>query len=132
MFFSQSCAHKNMSAKVEKNLCSDFLKDLNIKNDKLILKECIEGKGFGTDLPAHTARYTIAGSEAKNLEKQLMSQYDMKPLSFACCGWEARPQNVTINNLYYTVWMSSEETLEKDWNKIDKFNLSIEKMWDLP
>ena len=134
LFFLLSCSSNKEEPLPPgyKTACSNFLVDLGIKSDKLIFTGCTNGIGFGTNLPAQTASYKISGKDVKFVEQMLISRFKILPLKFACCGWDTPPTFFQEDNIYYTVWMSSDETLEKDWDKIQHFYVNVEKMWESP
>jgi hypothetical protein len=106
--------------------CGDFLSSAGHKPDTLEFIGCEEGVGFG--LALLRARYQVRGSDAASVEEYLVRLAGIQPLRFHCCGWEAGggPGGFDIRGNVYTVWMTSGETLEKEWGLIPWFYVDVE------
>lgn len=100
------------------------------KPEKLKFEGC-KGENLH-QLKVLKAEYTVDGKNAKEVEKSLVRDFNLKALVFACCGWESRPASFVKSNSHFQIQMSSGETLEKDWNKINTFRVSVHKFLELP
>jgi hypothetical protein len=79
--------------------------------------------------------YTIPGKYARAAEASLITKYGMGKLTFACCGWSPangkmgvfRRSHRMANNAYayYEITMGSEETVERQWDKIGNFYIIL-------
>lgn len=79
--------------------------------------------------------YKVPGRFARIAESVLIKKYGMGNLVFECCGWFPkngkegtfkRPHYIADGSYAsYTISMSSGETLEKNWNKIDYFYITL-------
>jgi hypothetical protein len=79
--------------------------------------------------------YTIPGKYARTAEASLTRKYGMGKLAFACCGWAPangkmgvfRRSHRLADGAYahYEISMSSEETVERQWNKIGNFYITL-------
>ena len=68
------------------------------------------------------------------VEGKIVGSFGMKPLKFACCGWES-PGNASFRDAHdneYEIQMSSGETTEKNWLKIPTFYVTVYKLLELP
>jgi Domian of unknown function (DUF4952) len=110
---------------IDRTTC-DFLKQWHLQSKKLILADC-ELKHGQMDLLIAT--YTVKGQDAAIVEKLLQQRFQMGKLRFICCGWENPGQNgwYRWDSYSYQIGMSSGETIERDWNKIDRFYITITK-----
>lgn len=82
------------------------------------------------------ALYTLKGTEAKTVEGFLMTNFQMAPLKFVCCGWE--PISLPGSDrrygtyrdrasYYYEIVMGSGETVERNWQRIPEFQVRVTK-----
>ena len=79
--------------------------------------------------------YAIPGRHARATEARLVKQYGMGKLVFECCGWFPARGKVGVfrrshrmaDGAYasYQISMSSEETLERQWDKIGFFYVTL-------
>lgn len=82
-----------------------------------------------------TSVYKISGQYAHATERLLIKKYGMGKLVFACCGWEPKngqngyfkPAHLLANHAYayYSITIGSEETLERQWEKIGSFYITL-------
>ena len=82
-----------------------------------------------------TSVYKIPGKHAHATEALLIKKYGMGKLVFECCGWFPkngregyfRRSHLMANNAYavYSISMSSEETVERQWDKIGSFYITL-------
>jgi len=113
--------------------CCDFLRDWGRKPANLQFVRCATGRSG--QLKTLKAQYAVSGKEAKGVERELIQKFKMKPLVFRCCGWEPEgPEGFYIDNLQnqYQISMSSGETLEKKWEAIETFQVTVEKFLEQP
>jgi Domian of unknown function (DUF4952) len=115
-------------------LCENFLTQWGKKPKQLTFVGCNYEKNVQSD--RSIAKYTVKGTEATIIESFLRQNFQMAPLKFRCCGWEP----VTVpgsdrrygtyrdrSGYYYEISMGSEETVEKNWDKISIFYVSVTK-----
>jgi hypothetical protein len=115
----------------KKPKCTDILKKWKTKPDDLVLKGCSDSGAGG--IAKLDYNYEVAGTKATLTEAVLMKQYGMQPLKFVCCGWEPAmsPSGARLgftidgNGYHYEISMGSGETIERDWNKIDRFYVTV-------
>jgi hypothetical protein len=79
--------------------------------------------------------YIISGKYAQITETLLIKKYGMGKLVFECCGWfpkngqegTFRRSHPMANGAYaaYSIGMVSEETLERQWDKIENFYIGL-------
>ncbi len=118
--------------------CTDVLSTWKKKPENLFFLGCSDGTNAQIDTLEY--RYSVAGANAKPVEKFLIDTYSMAPLAFVCCGWEPRPVEGSTSRLgvfrneegfYYEIAMGSGESVEKDWSKIPTFHVTVELFLDL-
>ena len=100
---------------------------------------------YRSDVPAKPSQilcesvYRIPGKYARYAESVLVRRFGMGKLRFACCGWfpgrgkrgaadgTFRHSHLMSNGAYaaYGISMSSEETLEKQWDRIEYFYITL-------
>lgn len=115
-------------------LCgNDLLKlyRINIPHVKLIKGETPTGNSQNMC----TSLYKISGKYAQTTQTFLSKRYGMGKLIFTCCGWA--PENGRVGYFRrshpmasgawasYSITMHSDETLEKQWDKIDSFYITV-------
>lgn len=82
------------------------------------------------------ASYAVSGKYAANVERILVEKYKMPPLRFQCCGWVSRTAREDKNprnsgsykdkkGRWYSISMSSEETVVQDWSRIPRFYVRV-------
>lgn len=79
--------------------------------------------------------YTIPGRHARSAEALLIKMYGMGRLVFECCGWfpkngregTFKRSHPMANGAYasYSIRMVSEETVEKRWDNIANFYITL-------
>lgn len=79
--------------------------------------------------------YVISGRHARAAEAMLMHRYGMGKLVFECCGWFPEKGKTGYfrrshrmadgSEAIYVISLSSEETAEKDWQKISRFYVTL-------
>lgn len=79
--------------------------------------------------------YSIPGKYARATEAMLIRKYGMAKLVFECCGWSPsrgktgsfRRAHPMADGAYahYEISMSSGETVEKQWEKIGNFYITL-------
>jgi len=127
-------------------LCADpaiAQKGVHCSNDlmKLYRIRIPYAKIFRSETPTSLSQklcesvYKIPGQFAQNAESILIKKYGMEKLVFECCGWfpkngkegSFKHSHYMADRSYasYVISMSSEETLEKNWNKIDYFYITL-------
>jgi Domian of unknown function (DUF4952) len=115
-------------------LCENFLAKWGKQTPQLRLTGCKYQPNIQSD--RIVALYTLKGTEAKFVEGFLMTNFQMAPLKFVCCGWE--PISLPGSDrrygtyrdragYYYEIVMGSGETLERNWHRIPKFYVSVTK-----
>lgn len=82
-----------------------------------------------------TSVYKISGAYARTAETILFKKYGMNKLIFECCGWFPkngqkgyfrRSHRIASGEIaFYTISMYSEETIEKQWDKIKSFYIVL-------
>lgn len=82
-----------------------------------------------------TSVYKISGEHAHIAETLIIRRYGMHKLVFECCVWS--PENGQAGyfrrshpmasgaHASYTISMHSDETLQKQWNKIENFYITL-------
>jgi Domian of unknown function (DUF4952) len=110
---------------IDRTTC-DFFNQWRFPLHKLTLVDC-ELRHGQMDLLVTT--YTVKGSDAATIEKLLQKRFQMGKLRFICCGWENPEQHGRYQRDGYTyqIAMSSSETIERNWQKIDLFYISVTK-----
>jgi Domian of unknown function (DUF4952) len=115
-------------------LCDNFLAKWGKHPPELKFVGCSYEKNIQSD--RSIARFTVKGTDAKEIESFLRKNFQMAPLKFRCCGWE--PVTVTGSDRRYGTYrdrsgydyqisMGSGETLEKNWNRIPEFHVHVTK-----
>lgn len=79
--------------------------------------------------------YSIPGKHARATEAMLIKKYGMAKLVFECCGWSPsrgkagsfrRPHPMADGAYaHYEISMASGETVEKQWDKIENFYITL-------
>jgi len=79
--------------------------------------------------------YKIPGKYARATEAMLIRKYGMAKLVFQCCGWSpARGKTGSFRRAHrmadgayasYEIYMASGETLERQWDKIENFYITL-------
>jgi Domian of unknown function (DUF4952) len=116
-------------------ICEDFLQAWGAKPKELRFSECKKVVGGQSD--QLIASYWVPGKNAAKVEHFLIERFKMAPLRFMCCVWEnfPPPDKLSQNKdgLYkdkkgqqFYIHMASEETVVKDWNRIPRFNVSVQ------
>jgi|GEM_PF-4824131 len=82
-----------------------------------------------------TSVYKIPGQFAKSAESVLIEKYGMGKLVFECCGWSPKNgKEGTFKRSHdmadgsyasYAISMTSKETFENNWDKIDYFYIYL-------
>lgn len=104
--------------------CGDFLEQLGVASPGLHFEGCKLEEGG--QLRQLVAEYLVPGPQAHGVEKLLQQRFGLQPLRFMCCGWDTRPASAPhASGRPYEIRMSSGETLEKDWARIDRFHVSV-------
>ncbi|WZB75365.1 DUF4952 domain-containing protein [Achromobacter insuavis] len=109
--------------------CEDFLAALGDKPESIEYQGCRqELHGQGKPL---VARYRLDGAAAVEVERYLRQRFDLQPLHYRCCGWEAPPQSWRDprTGRDYLIVFASEETLVSSrarWDRIDNFHIRVE------
>lgn len=96
---------------------------------------------LSSEEPAHPfqklceSTYKIPGKYARATEAMLIRKYGMGKLVFECCGWSpARWKTGSFRRTHrmadgaygaYQIYMSSGETVEKQWDKIESFYITL-------
>jgi len=96
---------------------------------------------ISSEQPAHPfqklceSTYKIPGKYARATEAMLIRKYSMGKLVFACCGWSPergksgsfRRSHRMANDAYadYEMTMGSGETVERRWEKIESFYITL-------
>ena len=129
-----SCLLLLLSATVNASDYRDILAEFGSVPSVLNFKSCEHEK---TGQEHFVARYQVSGENAEQVEVWLKKYFNMKPLYFICCGWEAvdksNPERNADgashyidakNNQFYRMTMGSEEVLiteRAQWPKIPLF-----------
>ncbi len=110
---------------IDRTTC-DFFNQWRFPLHKLTLADC-ELRHGQMDLLVTT--YTVKGSDAAEIEKLLQKRFQMGKMRFICCGWENPAQHGRYrwDSYTYEIAMSSGETIERDWRKIDRFYITVTK-----
>jgi Domian of unknown function (DUF4952) len=114
--------------------CENFLKQWDDQPTELKFSGCKYQKGGQSN--QLIANYEVKGTEAKIIETYLHQKFKMARLQRVCCIWE--PRSIPGSDARYghyldrdgydhEIVMGSGETLEKDWQKIPKFYVSVAK-----
>ncbi len=116
-------------------VCADFLAELNKKPPHLEYQGC---KKNDTHQMYFEAEYRASGVHAASVEAYLIKTFDMPKLRFVCCGWESSNGETSNGQFHrlagpdqyaddhvYLVTMGSVETLQKDWQKIPYFQVTV-------
>jgi len=107
-----------------KPACGDHLQRLGGKPAQLGYLGCSQLLD-AQDQPFE-ARYRVSGAEAARVQDYLAARFGMPPLRFICCGWSAPSHFYRDGAGYgYLIEFHSEETLEKHWPSIGRFQLSV-------
>lgn len=115
-------------------LCEDFLANWQKKPKELQFSGC--RYEYNPQSDRSIAQYTLSGTKARVVESFLGKNFKMAPLKFICCGWEPTSLPGSYqryggyrdrSGYYYEIIMGSGETLEKDWDKIPNFYVSVVK-----
>jgi hypothetical protein len=124
---------------VENVECADFLQRWGLSHSKIKYISCVV-ESENKMQPKIIATYDVIGKDAKEVENYLNQNFKMEKLVFECCGWAPQAKDKTmapLNNLGrgtysdakyvnpFIVFLSSGETIEKDWRKI-KFKVIVE------
>lgn len=129
-------------------VCGDFLAMAGKKTIHLEFMGCEPDKN--AQLRVLRALYRVPGRDAIEVEKYLVAETGMKPLSFICCFWEPIPgeggrygylphdqwpgsEDAILNQ--YEVSMASEETLHNTrakWPQISWFHVSVTLFLETP
>ena len=96
---------------------------------------------FSSEVPAQPSQklcestYKIPGKYARATEAMLIRKYGMGKLVFECCGWSPargktgsfRRDHRMADGAYasYEIYMASGETVEKQWDKIESFYITL-------
>jgi hypothetical protein len=123
--FPPKIASGTIAKGIDRTTC-DFFKQWRFPLNKLTLTDC-ELRHGQMDLLVTT--YTVKGSDAGTIEKLLQKRFQMGKLRFICCGWENPEQHGVYrrDGYIYQIAMSSSETIERDWRKIDRFYITVTK-----
>lgn len=112
------------AAQAAEPACGDFLEQLGVASPGLHFEGCKLEEGG--QLRQLVAEYQVPGPEAHGVESLLQQRFGLQPLRFICCGWDTQPANAPhASGRPYEIRMSSGETLEKDWARIDRFHVSV-------
>lgn len=132
--------------------CGDFLAMAEKKPPHLEYLDCVKSKN--AQLHVLRARYRVTGKNAHEVEKYLVKETGMQPLSRVCCIWEPVPkegkryghiphnqwpegslQSRDTTLTHYEVSMGSGESLisqREKWGAIDWFYVDVELFLELP
>lgn len=79
--------------------------------------------------------YTVPGKYAQAVEASLIRKYGLGKLVFECCGWFPSRGKMGVFKrghrladgayAHYEISMSSEETVERRWDKIGNFYITL-------
>jgi len=136
-----ACTHQTSTSSTpqKSEACTDFLAKWKMDHPQIKFVGCEKEDEAKHAQPKLFAKYSVKGTDAKSVEKYLGDKFKMRPLDFVCCGWSPEARNdtqfypdqgrgtyldVEYEN-YFTIALTSGETIEKDWNKID-FTVVIE------
>jgi Domian of unknown function (DUF4952) len=114
-------------------LCDNFLAKWGKHPPQLKFVGCSYEKNLQSD--RSIARYTVKGTEAKTIESFLHQNFQMARLKRVCCIWEPiaipgsdrRYGTYRDAGYYYEIVMGSGETLEREWDRIPEFYVSVTK-----
>jgi Domian of unknown function (DUF4952) len=135
MLVAQFCAAQPVKPASQILTCGDFLQDWNLKPETLKFSHCKKIKNPQVD--RLEASYTVTGKDAALVERYLRKQFRMAPLRFLCCGWESVTNSknggnqpgygryIDQNDRKFEIIMASEETVQKDWQQISRFNVRV-------
>lgn len=128
----------NQASAVDAPKCGDFLAQAGQKPPGLEYLGCMATDNFG--LKVLWADYRVAGSQAEEVEAYFIKDTGLGPLTFYCCGWEAKDAaygriahgqkwaDPDISDAY-EIHMNSGETLctqRDEWaNEIEWFNVHV-------
>ena len=110
-------------------ICQDFLRELSSPLDTIEFISCEQDES--SYLKPFVAKYKVPGKDAKEVEKFLISSFEMLPLTYTCCGWEPAKGSVDYidnkTNIHYSIAMGVETMYsnQADWPKIPYFILTI-------
>lgn len=110
--------------------CADFLAQMGEKPEDARFVGC--ESTHVAQLRALVATYAVPGPRARVVEQELGTRFHMQPLQFHCCGWESGSAAFTHRRQSYIVEMGSGETLEKRWEAIPIFSVSVYQLLELP
>jgi hypothetical protein len=114
-------------------LCDNFLAKWGKHPPKLKFVGCSYEKNIQSD--RSIARYTIKGTDAKEIESFLHQSFQMARLKRVCCIWEPtaipgsdrRYGTYRDAGYYYEIVMGSGETIEREWHRIPEFHIHVTK-----
>jgi hypothetical protein len=114
-------------------LCDNFLAKWGKHPPKLKFVGCSYEKNIQSD--RSIARYTIKGTDAKEIESFLHQNFQMARLKRVCCIWEPttipgsdqRYGTYRDAGYYYEIVMGSGETIEREWHRIPEFHIHVTK-----
>ncbi len=125
---SAAIAPNVTSSSLDPTQCVAFLEQWGDKPKELKFSSCqLESTMQGDKL---VTRYMTNGKNAVLVETFLRRRFQMGKLHFMCCYW-GTPDQLGIykdkDDYSYDIEMVSEETGERDWHKIDQFEVRITK-----
>ncbi len=135
---TSSLADRSPSASDQKDC--NFLQQWHKEIPELKFAKCEVDSGESVESgqkPAMTAVYSMKGRDAAKVEAFLQKQFGMGKLRFICCYWGHGPNYGSYRDKAYPsphmlsapyrISMSSGETVEKQWQRIDTFQVHILK-----
>lgn len=116
-----------------KEECTDFLQELNLKPAHLSFQDCKKVE----EAPAVLLKssYVVSGENAKAIEDFLHKEFGLKRLRFACCGWETSPVTYHApDGETYDIHMHSldEFSYQEKWSDYKAFSVTVGKYIVLP
>jgi hypothetical protein len=131
----------NTAAKAEEAaepplVCGDFLKQLDLQRPDVEFSSCASFRDNGRQPEGLEAVYRVQGKDIAKVESWLIRIAEVKPLVFACCGWQT-PNDGTLtdrNGSTYLIGMGGEALVSqrKDFSKIPYLNVYVRHYWYAP
>lgn len=107
--------------------CQDFLAALGRKPDSLQYLGCEQDDD--SYVKPMTARYSVRGAAAAEVEAYLRQRFDMPALVYVCCGWGSEPHawRDGPDGVRYEIGMGVESPSfpREHWDRIPSFDVTV-------
>ncbi|BDB24006.1 hypothetical protein Tamer19_28790 [Cupriavidus sp. TA19] len=116
-------------------VCGDFMSRLGLQRPDVRFVSCEPVRSSDPGMDRLEAVYRVEGKDIAKVENWLIRFAHVKPLRFACCGWQTSEGAFTgRDGAFYTIGMGGETSVStrKAFAKIPFLKLRITRYFEQP